>query len=106
MVNTLPLPGHQKASQIVRFSEHGELLVVIGGQEPVISLFDGALNPLGQVAVDNKPMDGCFSPESSRLLIANEDDGTLSVIDIASQKVVATPSVGKGGEVLNYFRSV
>ena len=103
LIDTLPLEGHQKASQITRFSEDGSLLVVIGDQEPVISLFDGELNPLGQVRVGNKPMDGCFSPDNRTLLIANEDDGTLSVIDIASLTVTATPSVGRGCEVLSYF---
>lgn len=99
----LPLTGHKKAAQITRFSEDGSLLVVIGDGEPVISLFDATLNPLGQVAVGHKPMDGCFSPDNSRLLIANEDDGTLSVIDLASLQVIATPSVGRGCEVLSYF---
>lgn len=103
LIKTLPLPGHQQPSQIVRFSENGELLVVIGDQEPVISLFDGELNPLGEVSVGNKPMDGCFSPDNATLLIANENDGTLSVIDIVSLEVIATPTVGRGCEVLSYF---
>ena len=102
-LKSLPLTGHQQSAQIVRFSEDGALLVVIGDGEPVISLFDGELNPLGQVAVGNKPMDGCFSPDNRTLLIANEDDGTLSVIDIATLTVVATPTVGCGCEVLSYF---
>jgi len=68
-----PHPGHKQASQITRFSEDGTLLVVIGDQEPVISLFDGELHPLGVVAVGNKPMDGCFSPDNRTLLIANEE---------------------------------
>ncbi|MEM6161564.1 WD40 repeat domain-containing protein [Erwinia sp. P6884] len=100
---TLSLPGHQKACQIVRYSDDGSLLVAVGNGEPVISLFDGDLKPLGEVKVGNKPMDGCFSPDNRTLLIANEDDGTLSVIDIASLRVVATPSVGRGCEVLSYF---
>jgi len=102
-VKSLSLAGHQQPSQIVRFSEDGSLLVVIGDDEPVISLFDGELNPLGQVAVGNKPMDGCFSPDNRTLLIANEEDGTLSVIDIATLTVIATPTVGRGCEVLSYF---
>lgn len=99
----LPLNGHNKAAQITRFSEDGSLLVVIGDSEPVISLYDATLNPLGQIAVGHKPMDGCFNPDNSQLLIANEDDGTLSVIDLASRQVIATPSVGRGCEVLSYF---
>ncbi|WP_380180062.1 YncE family protein [Kalamiella sp. sgz302252] len=103
LTKTLPLAGHQRSAQLVRFSDDGSLLVVIGDEEPVISLFDGQLNPLGQVKVGNKPMDGCFSPDNKTLLIANEADGTLSVIDTAKLRVTATPSAGRGCEVLSYF---
>lgn len=101
--NTLPLTGHKNGGQVVRFNQEGSLLVVIGDQEPVISLFDGELNPLAQIGVGNKPMDGCFSPDNRTLLIANEKDGTLSVIDVEQMRVVATPRVGEGCEVLAYF---
>jgi YVTN family beta-propeller protein len=99
----VPLRGHKKGAQIVRFSQDGEYLIVIGDQEPVATLFDGGLNEIACFNVGNKPMDGCFSPDNKRLLIANEADGTVSIIDIASKRVIATPSVGKGCEVLNYF---
>ncbi|NIF22538.1 WD40 repeat domain-containing protein [Candidatus Pantoea multigeneris] len=100
----LALPGHQKPCQVVRFSPDGDLLVAVGDREPVISLFDDLLNPLGDIAVGEKPMDGCFSPDKKTLLIANEGDGTLSVIDLASRKVIATPNAGTGCEVLSYFQ--
>ena len=99
----LALPGHQQSCQVVRFSADGERLVAIGDQEPVITLFDDLLNPLGDIAVGAKPMDGCFTPDNQQLLIANEGDGTLSVIDLAQRKVVATPRVGTGCEVLSFF---
>lgn len=99
----LPIPGHQKAAQIVRFSEDGSLLAVIGDGEPIVTLFDEMLTPLKQITCGNKPMDGCFSPDNRSLLIANEDDGTLSVIEVATGKVIATPTVGRGCEVLSYF---
>lgn len=101
--DTLELKGHQKGSQIARFNSDGSLLVVIGDFEPIVSLFDGELTPLAQVGVGNKPMDGCFSPDNRTLLIANEEDGTLSVIDLQQFQVVATPRVGEGCEVLSYF---
>jgi WD40 repeat protein len=99
----LALPGHKKPCQVVRFSPDGERLVAIGDHEPVVTLFDDLLNPLGDIAVGNKPMDGCFSPDKQLLLIANEEDGTLSVIDLAQGKVIATPRVGTGCEILSYF---
>lgn len=99
----LTLPGHQKPCQVVRFSPDGELLVAIGDGEPVITLFDDLLNPLRDIAVGKKPMDGCFSPDKKQLLIANEGDGTLSVIDLTRNRVIATPRVGLGCEVLSFF---
>jgi len=96
--------AHQQPCQVVRFSANGERLVAIGDQEPLITLFDDLLNPLGDVPVGNKPMDGCFSADNRTLLIANEGDGTLSVIDLLQMKVVATPNAGKGCEVLSYFQ--
>ncbi|MCG7389233.1 WD40 repeat domain-containing protein [Pantoea sp. ACRSB] len=102
----LALPGHKKPCQVVRFSADGERLVAIGDEEPVITLFDDLLNPLGDITVGNKPMDGCFSPDNQQLLIANEGDGTLSVIDLATARVIATPRVGTGCEVLSFFELV
>ncbi len=100
----LTLPGHKKPCQVVRFSPDGELMVAIGNQEPIVTLFDDLLNPLGDIAVGNKPMDGCFSADKQQLLIANEGDGTLSVIDLVQRKVIATPRVGTGCEILSYFQ--
>lgn len=99
----LRLPGHQQPCQVVRFSADGERLVAIGDHEAVITLFDDLLNPLGDIAVGDKPMDGCFSDDKRTLLIANEGEGSLSVIDLAQLRVVATPQVGTGCEVLSYF---
>ncbi len=100
----LALPGHKRPCQVVRFSADGELLVAIGDQEPIATLFDDLLNPLGDIAVGNKPMDGCFSSDKQQLLIANEDDGTLSVIDLTQRKVIATPRVGTGCEILSFYQ--
>ncbi|EIC83827.1 hypothetical protein [Serratia sp. M24T3] len=103
IIKNIPLRGHKKGAQIVRFSQGGEFLIAIGDQEPVATLFDGELNEIACFSVGNKPMDGCFSPDNKRLLIANEKDGTVSIIDIAQRKVIATPEVGVGCEVLSYY---
>ncbi|WAT01340.1 YncE family protein [Rouxiella chamberiensis] len=99
----IPLRGHKKGAQIVRFSQNGQLLIAIGDQEPVATLFDSELNEIACFSVGHKPMDGCFSPDNKRLLIANEKDGTVSIIDIDERRIIATPSVGVGCEVLSYF---
>lgn len=100
---TLPLNDHHNNAQVVRFNHGGSLLAVVGDGEPVVTLLDGELTPLASLRVGNKPMDGCFSPDNALLLIANEDDGTLSAIDLHLLQVIATPRVGEGCEVLGYF---
>ncbi len=99
----IPLRGHKNGAQIVRFSQDGKLLIAIGDQEPVATLFDENLNEIACFSVGNKPMDGCFSPDNQWLLIANEKDSTVSVINIAKRQVVSTPQVGVGCEVLSYY---
>ncbi|WP_406707004.1 YncE family protein [Sodalis sp.] len=100
---TLALNDHHHNAQVVRFNHDGSLLAVVGDGEPVMTLLDGELTPLASLRVGNKPMDGCFSPDNALLLIANEDDGTLSAIDLHLLQVIATPRVGEGCEVLGYF---
>ncbi|WP_371441370.1 hypothetical protein [Candidatus Sodalis sp. SoCistrobi] len=76
---------------------------MIGDGEPVATLLEGDFTVLAALNVGNKSMDGCFSPDNDFLLIANEDDGTLSVMDLNMLQVIATPRVGEGCEVLGYF---
>jgi len=98
------LTGHQQPCQVVRFSANGERLVAIGNGEPLVTIFDDLMNPLGDIPVGNKPMDGCFSDDNLTLLIANEGDGSLSVIDLQQMRAIATPQAGTGCEVLSYFQ--
>ena len=98
------LTGHQQPCQVVRFSANGERLVAIGDGEPLVTIFDDLMNPLGDIPVGNKPMDGCFSDDNLTLLIANEGDGSLSVIDLQQMRAIATPQAGTGCEVLSYFQ--
>lgn len=100
---TLTLDFHHQDVQVVRFNADGSLLAVIGDGEPVVTRLDGDLTPLAALNVGNNPMNGCFSPDNALLLIANEDDGTLSVIDLNLLRVFATLRVGEGCEVLGYF---
>ena len=58
-----------------------------------------------EVLQDNlsHPWSVAFLPDNRTLLIANEGDGSLSVIDLAQRKVIATPQAGTGCEALSYF---
>lgn len=100
---TIELAGHSKGSQVTRYAPDGRTLIVIGDHEPVITLFDAALQTQRTVQVGNKPMDAAFSPDGSTVLVANEDDATLSVVDIGTATVRKTVTAGKGCETLAYF---
>lgn len=97
------LTGHQQPCHQVRFSANGDRLVAMGAGEPVVTLFDDLLNPLGDIEVANPPTEGCFSEDNRTLLIAHEEEGALSVIDLAEMKVIAVPQAGAGCDALSYF---
>lgn len=103
MLRTIELPGRERPGQVIRFSPDGRLLAVLGDFEPVVSFFDENLKWLFNAELGNKPLDGCFSPAMDYLLVANEDDATVSVIDIPNRKTVAHVPVGQGCEILAYF---
>lgn len=104
LLRTLELPGHERQGQVVRFSPDGRLLAVLGDFEPVVSFFDENLQWLFNAELGDKPLDGCFSPEQDYLLVANENDATVSVIDIRERKTIAHLPVGQGCEILAYYQ--
>lgn len=104
LTRTLPLPDHNKNAQVVRFSPDGSLLAVLGDFDPVVTIYDSDLNELFSAELGDKPLDGCFSPGLEYLLVANENDSTISVVDIAQQRTLEHISVGQGCEILAYFR--
>lgn len=106
LLRTLELPGHQRPGQVVRFSPDGRLLAVIGDFEPVVSFFDEHLNWMFSAELGDKPLDGCFSPAQDYLLVANENDSTVSVVDILNRKTLSHVPVGQGCEILAYFLRV
>lgn len=101
----IPLNAHQRPCQVVRYRDDGKVLVAIGDQEPVITLFDEQLTPLASVTVGEKPMDAAFSPDGNLLIVANESAGNWSVIELTTYQVIAQPPIGKGCETLSYFVS-
>ena len=103
-IAALPLPEHRQRGQIVRFSPDASLLAVIGDFDPVVSFFNQDLNPLFSAELGDKSLDGCFSPGLEYFLVANENDATVSVVDIAEKRTLAHVPVGKGCEILAYFR--
>ena len=62
-----------------------------------VSLIDAAtLTAAAPIPVGNNPTGIALSGDGSTAYVANTDDATLSIIDLASQAVVATTSTGDG----------
>jgi DNA-binding beta-propeller fold protein YncE len=97
------LRDHEKSAQVVRVTPEGKRLVVIGDQEPVLTVIDTATLEQRSVRVGAKPMDGALHCDGTTFLLANEDSATLSEIDLISACVTRTVSVGTGCETLSYF---
>jgi YVTN family beta-propeller protein len=59
-----------------------------------IAVINGATNSVTNVTVGNRPAAVAVDPVSSQVYVANDGDGTVSVIDEASLSILATVPVG------------
>lgn len=103
LLDRVPIVGHRKGGQLVRFRSDGEVLAVIGDFEPVASFYDKDLNHLFTAQVQDKPLDGAFTPDGRYFLVANENSGSISVISLEEGRTVEHISVPEGCEVLAYY---
>ena len=101
--DTIPLKRHNKPAQIVRFRSDGEIVAVIGDFDPVVSFFDADMHYLFSAELQEKPLDGTFTPDGRYFLVANEDSGTVSVISLEDGKATKHVPVPEGCEVLAYY---
>ncbi|MBS1018046.1 surface layer protein [Gluconobacter cerinus] len=97
------LKHHRKSAQVVRVSPDGKWLLVIGDFEPIVTLISLPQWDQYPVPVGQKPMDAAFRPDGTTVLVANEDDGTLTEIQLSSRKVLRTVKAGVGCETLGFF---
>src|SRR5580700_5993582 len=105
VVVTIPLEGNTKAAFKPRFSLDGSKLLVCNLTERLVNIIDvaDAHGPQHVIPVGKDPMGFAFAPDGKTVLIANHGDGTVSVIDLAQNKVVSTFTGGSGVETLAYF---
>ena len=103
LLRSIPLPGHTKPGQVVRYRDDGKVLAVIGDFEPVVSFYDADLNPLFAAETQAKPLDGAFSPDGKNFLVANEESGSVTVVDLQRRRAIAHKLVPVGCEVLGFF---
>jgi YVTN family beta-propeller protein len=103
VTRTIALEGHAKAAQIARYSPDGKYLVITSHDEPLATIFDADLGSQQMVRIGEGPMNMAFHPDGRTVLIGNQDDGTISVVDLEGAKVVRSVRAGKGVEALSFF---
>jgi len=79
----------------VLMSPDGGRIALSAASGRALWLFDTASNELQAVTVGQSPHQLAFRPDSGRLYVSNANDNTVSVIDPAVPKVIATVTVGR-----------
>ncbi len=103
ITRTVGLSGHAKPAQIARYSPDGKYLVVTSFEEPLATILDPALETQRLVRLGQGPMNMAFHADGQTVLIANQGDGTICVVDLASAEVLRSVPVGQGVETLSFF---
>lgn len=103
VTRTIKLEGHAKAAQIARYSPDGKYLVITSHDEPLATILRADLASQLVVRIGEGPMNMAFHPDGRTVLIGNQDDGTISVVDLEGAKVVRSVKAGKGVEALSFF---
>lgn len=100
---TIDLAGHEQPAQIARYSPDGRYLVVTSYAAPLATVFDATLKTQKLLQLGAGPMNMAFHPDGRRVVIANHDAGSVSVVDLEKGDVLRTVPAGVGIETLSYF---
>jgi len=103
IVRTVSLTGNSKPAQIARYSPDARYLVVTSVDEDLATILNGDFKIRATVPVGRQPMDMAFAPDGQTVVIANQGDGTLTVIDLPSGRAQRVVHVGEGVETLAYY---
>ena len=103
VVRTIELSGHGKPAQIARYSPDGGSLVITSFDEPLATILDAGLKTQRLVRLGQGPMNMAFHADRRTVLIANQGDGTICVVDLASGEVSRSVPAGEGIETLSFF---
>ena len=103
ITRTVELSGHAEPAQIARYSPDGKHLVVTSFEEPLATILDPALETQRLLRLGRGPMNMAFHADRRTVLIANQGEGTIFVVDLASAEVLRSVPVGEGVETLSFF---
>jgi YVTN family beta-propeller protein len=105
IVDTVAVEKNQTGPFRVKYSPDGSKLVTCDSQAGLANIINTA-DPHGKqtvLTVGKTPFGIAFSADSKTALVSNHGDGTISVIDVPSGKVVNTFKAGTGIETLAYY---
>lgn len=100
---TIRLSGHEEGAQIARYSPDGRYLVVTSNNAGLATILAADLRAQHTLRLGEGPMDMAFHTDGRRVLVGNQDDGTISVVDLQDAAVVGTVRAGTGVEALAFF---
>ena len=103
ITESVRLEGHDKDAQIMRFSPDDHYCVITSYPAPLATIFGGDLSAGRQVRIGQGLMNMAFHADGRTVLIANQDEGTISVVDMQEAEVLCTMKVGGGPETLSFF---
>lgn len=103
ITRTVELDGYKQAPQIARYSPDGKYLVVTSHDEPLATILSADLGAQHVVQLGKGPMNMAFHPDGRIVLIANQDEGTLAVVDLKQAEVLRTVPAGAGVETLSFY---
>jgi DNA-binding beta-propeller fold protein YncE len=100
---TIALDGHEQPAQIARYSPDGRYLVVTSHEAPLATILSADLTSQTLLHLGHGPMNMAFHEDGETVLIANHDEGSLAVCDLARGEVLRTVQAGVGVEALAFF---
>jgi len=105
VVDTVAVEKNARGPFRVKYSPDGLKLVTCDDQQGLANIISTKnLHGAQQVVTVGKtPFGIAFSADSKTALVSNHGDGTISVIDLTTSKVVSTFKAGTGIETLSYY---
>jgi len=105
VVDTVAVEKNGRGPFRVKYSPDGLKLVTCDDQQGLANIISTKnLHGAQQVVTVGKtPFGIAFSADSKTALVSNHGDGTISVIDLTTSKVVNTFKAGTGIETLSYY---
>ncbi len=104
VVDKVPLGGNAQGPYVIRYSPDGKQVLVctINRMVNVLEASDLHGKQL-TFQVGKDPMGFAFAPDGRTVLVANHGEGTVAVLDLKEQRIVANFRAGTGIESGSYY---